>query len=132
METTELLHNGNLRVRIDYVFSRQGGRKKIIVASENDEISAATRDMAVISTIARAYRWRKLLDEGKVHNIQELAHILNLDRSYVARILRLTYLAPAIIKRFLDGTAPSGLSLVQLHKAFPDSWEEQYRFFGIN
>lgn len=30
METIEKLANGNLRVRVDYIFSRHGGRKKII------------------------------------------------------------------------------------------------------
>lgn len=132
MGTIKELPNGNLLVRIDYVFSRHGGRKKIIVAGNSSEISSATHDSSVINTIARAYRWRKLLDTGKIKSVQELANAVNLDRSYVARVLRLTYLAPGIVQRFLNGTAPSGLSLATLHKAFPDNWEEQYKFFGIN
>ena len=98
MGTIEELPNGNLLVRIDYVFSRHGGRKKIIVAGESSEISSDTHDSSVINTIARAYRWRKLLDTGRIKSVQELANAVNLDRSYVARVLRLTYLAPGIVQ----------------------------------
>ena len=50
METIEKLPNGNLMVRVDYVFSRHGGRKKIIKKDESKEISEKTHDMSVEPT----------------------------------------------------------------------------------
>ena len=131
METIEKLANGNLCVRVDYIFSRHGGRKKIIQKDESKEISGKTHDMSVLNTIARAYRWRELLDTGKVKSKDDLAKLLHYDQSYISRILRLTYLSPHIVRLFINGQAPSGLSLTTLHKAFPDDWNEQHEFFKI-
>lgn len=83
METIEKLANGNLRVRVDYIFSRHGGRKKIIQKDESKEISEKTHDMPVLNTIARAYRWRELLDTGKVKSKDDLAKLLHYDQSYI-------------------------------------------------
>ena len=83
METIEKLPNGNLMVRVDYVFSRHGGRKKIIKKDESQEISEQTHDMSVLNTIARAYRWRELLDTGKVKSKDDLAKLLHYDQSYI-------------------------------------------------
>lgn len=44
--------------------------------------------------------------------------------SRVARILRLTPLAPDIVETIVDGTEPDGLSLGQLYQ-LPMEWEEQ-------
>jgi len=44
---------------------------------------------------------------------------LNEDAEYVARTLRLNYLAPDIVPAVLDGREPSGLSLVILAQPLP-------------
>jgi hypothetical protein len=48
------------------------------------------------------------------------------DNTCVARILRLTLLAPDLIEAILEGTAPDGLSLEGLYR-LPMGWEEQRR-----
>jgi hypothetical protein len=75
-------------------------------------------------TIARAHRWRELLDEGRFRGPSELARALGLSHAYVGRLLRLTLLAPDIIEAVLEGTEPSGLSIAML-AALPLDWEEQ-------
>ena len=52
-----------------------------------------------------------------------------MDNSYLARLLRLTLLAPDIIASILDGTEPDGLSLEKLYRV-PIEWEEQRRLLG--
>jgi len=126
MATTEILPNGNIRIRVDYLFSYQGGRKKIL-----DKGSADNLDMSVLNSIALAYRWQSEIDNGEYKNIQALADSLKIDQSYVARTIRLAYLSPKIVRLFLQGKAPSGLSLSRLLQAFPDDWKEQEDFFGI-
>lgn len=126
MATTEILPNGNIRIRVDYLFSYQGGRKKILDNGSTDNL-----DMSVLNSIALAYRWQSEIDNGEYKNIQALADSLKIDQSYVARTIRLAYLSPKIVRLFLQGKAPSGLSLSRLLQAFPDDWKEQEDFFGI-
>ena len=44
--------------------------------------------------VARGRKWQRDIDEGKVRDIKELTEILQLDHSYVSRVLRLAHLAP--------------------------------------
>ena len=72
-----------------------------------------------------------MIDTGKHRSITELAKALNVDRSYLGRILRLTLLAPNIVEAVACGNEPSGLSLERLVKRMPVMWEEQRRAFGF-
>jgi hypothetical protein len=49
----------------------------------------------------------------------------------VARILRLSTLAPDIVEAILDGREPSGLSPRKLTGNLPPMWEEQRKLFGF-
>ena len=49
-----------------------------------------------------------------------------MDNSYLARLLRLTLLAPDLVEAILEGNEPDGLSLEKLYR-LPDEWEEQRR-----
>ena len=51
------------------------------------------------------------LNAGTYKAARELAWRRRISREYVTRILRLSYLAPDIVKAILDGREPSGLSL---------------------
>ena len=72
-----------------------------------------------------------MLGSGEVDSITELADRLDVDRSYHARILRLTLLAPDIIEAILAGREPSGLSLTRLTQTLPMLWDEQRELFGF-
>ncbi len=51
--------------------------------------------------------------------------------AYVAKLLRLTLLAPDIIEAVLDGRLPKGVRLQDLVRPLPSRWEEQRRvLFG--
>jgi hypothetical protein len=56
---------------------------------------------------------------------------LEVDGSYVNRILKLTTLAPDIVEAIINGEEPDGLSLAKLTRTFPEDWREQRRFFGV-
>ncbi len=59
----------------------------------------------------------------------ELAEALDVDRSYVGRIMRLALLAPDIVEAIVRGDESSGLSLERLAKGLPMLWAEQRERF---
>jgi hypothetical protein len=119
------LEGTTLVVRIPMRFQRRGGRKRI-VAPDGGELAPATKpqpDGTLVKALARAWRWRRLLDEGQFASVRELAEAERVGHSYVGRILRVTLLAPDIVEHILDGRrAPQ---LADLMQPFPLEWERQ-------
>ena len=82
-------------------------------------------DNAMVKALARAFRWRKLLDEGVHATLEGLATTKDVHATYVSRVLRLTLLAPEIVEAILDGRQSAELQLDELLEGFPLGWEEQ-------
>ena len=61
----------------------------------------------------------------------ELARAVGKDTAYVARTVRLTLLAPEIIHAILHGTLKKSISMETLRKSWPENWEEQKKYFGL-
>ena len=100
-----------------------------------DRVAARVFDgdmLGVVKALARAHAWADLLEQGKVGSIGELARTLDVDASYVARIMKLTSLAPDIVNAILSGEEPPGLSLTKLTRSLPEEWGEQRRVCGIS
>ena len=128
-----LTAEGNhLVVRVPLKFKRRGGRKEVIVPPwlQRQEARRARTNRALVIALARAHRWKDVLEQGRCPTIRDLAATIGMDNSYVARILRLTLLAPDIIEAILEGTEPSGLSLGSLLN-IPVSWQEQRERWGF-
>lgn len=119
-----------LDVFVAITFNRIGGRKLIIAPGLDIARSAAT-DATLVKALVRAYRWAKLLEDGIYSNIAELADKEKINRSYVSRTLRLTFLAPDIVECILEGRQPPTLKLADLEAPFPIEWGAQRHQFGI-
>jgi hypothetical protein len=123
------LDGDRLVVRIPMRFQRRGGRKRI-VAPEGSDIAPATRAQsngALLKALARAWRWQRMLEEGRFASVRELAEAERVGLSYISRILRLTLLAPEIVERLLVGCP--GPELAQLMQPFAVEWERQRELF---
>ena len=68
----------------------------------------------MVKALARAFRWRKMLDTGVHATLEDLARAKGVAPSYVSRMLRLTLLAPEIVEAILDGRQPAELQLDDL------------------
>ncbi|MGD9216948.1 MAG: hypothetical protein PVJ84_19205 [Desulfobacteraceae bacterium] len=126
--------NGNLQIHIPMLIKRMRGRKMIFAPNALDgEIPGAAVPIqaAVIQALARAFSWAEILETGQVKSISELARNLEVDSSYVTRILKLTTLAPDIVEAIINGEEPDGLSLAKLIQSFPEEWNEQRALFGF-
>ena len=108
-------------------FKPRGGRK-LVVSPDGMPAWAGSRsrvDDTLVKALARAFRWRRLLETGIHGTVDEIARAEGINDSYVSRILRLTLLAPDIVDAILDGRKPPALTMARLMKPFPAAWEDQ-------
>ena len=118
---------GSITVHVQLALRPRPGRKTIVrPAGSGSSASIATHaDPAMVKALARAFRWKRMLDNGRYASISEIATAEKIDRGYVGSILRLTLLAPDIIEAILDGQQPEGLGLPALLAPFPVDWGQQ-------
>jgi hypothetical protein len=95
-------------------------------ARDGSEAALPTRaDPALVKALARAFRYQRLLDEGRYSSISEMATAERIERGYLGSLLRMTLLAPDIVKAILDGRQPERLGLPRLLEPFPIGWNDQ-------
>jgi hypothetical protein len=74
-------------VHVPIAIRRRGGRK-LVLAPDGAEMTAApiTRhvDNAMVKAIARAFRWRDMLESGERATIREIAQAEKINETYVA------------------------------------------------
>jgi hypothetical protein len=110
-----------ITIHVPIGIRRRGGRKLVFAPdSTNATTTPICRrvDNAMIKAIARAFRWRKMLEDGTHATIAEIAAAEKINESYVGRVLRLTLLAPDIVERILDGRQPAEMTLAMLMRRF--------------
>lgn len=73
----------------------------------------------------------QILESGEAPSIQAIAEEEEADPSYVAKVLRLTLLAPDIVGLILDNRQPDILTWRELRKTFPMEWGEQRALWNI-
>jgi hypothetical protein len=116
-----------LTVRVPLKLTRRGGRK-MVISPEGEQPWAppqARIDSTLVKALARAFRWRRQLETGVHSCVRDIAKAENINESYVARVLRMTLLAPDIVEAILDGRHPEGLTLAMVMEPFPVEWEGQ-------
>lgn len=119
------------KVVIPMRFKRVGGRKRIVVPSEVQQVrQPPVRDESLLKALGRAFRWRELLSSDQFETIEELARAEKVDASYLARMMRLTLLSPRLVEAVLEGRQPVGLTLPNASRPFPMDWNDQEEWFG--
>jgi hypothetical protein len=115
-------------VRVPISIRKRGGRKLVITPDGSAaRVTSSTRhvDSAMVKAIARAFRWRDMLESGQHATIREIAEVERINETYVGRVLYLTLLAPELVEAVLVGQQLVGLQLGSLMKRFPIAWKEQ-------
>ena len=87
-------------------------------------------DPALVKALARAFRYQRLLDEGRYASISEMAAAERIDRGYLGRVLQLTLLAPDIVEAILDERHAAELGLPKLMRLIPVDWPGQRAAFA--
>ena len=107
----------SLRVLANHIIAPGGGDAWAPAKPRPDE--------TLIRALARAHRWKRLIEEGTYRSAAEIAEAESVTRSFVNRLLRLTLLAPDIVEAILDGLQPKAMQLEELTDAIPSEWEKQ-------
>lgn len=117
-----------ITVHVRFRLVKRGGRKEIL--PPEDTTQAQRADNTLIKALARAFRWKKMLEPGEFATIAELAAREGIAPSYMTRVLRLTLLAPTIVDAIVDGRQGPEVTLARVLAQFPVEWDGQQRSLG--
>jgi hypothetical protein len=102
---------------------KRGGRKEMQLP--DGATQPHRTDSALVKALARAFRWKRMLESGEFTTIAELAEREGIASSYMTRVLRLTLLAPDIVEAILDGTQGPEVTLARMLEPFSENWQNQ-------
>ncbi len=91
-------------------------------------------DGQMVALLRDAHATRDSLMSGRDETIDAMAQRLGIKRDYLSARMRLTYLAPAIVRALVHGRTPEGLTpagLLSLCKDLPHDWQLQRAVLGI-
>ncbi len=116
----------SITVRVPLTIRRRPGRKTVVTpVRDGGGAALPARADPALKALARAFRYQRLLDEGRYASISEMAAAERIDRGHLGRMLQLTLLAPDIVEAILDGKQPPELGLPRPMEAFPAEWLQQ-------
>ena len=118
----------SITVRVPLAIRHRPGRKTVVTPMIDGVAPVTTRaDPALVKALARAFRYQRMLDQGRYGSMTEMAGAEKIDRGYLGRLLQLTLLAPDTIAAILDGTQDGELTVPSLMAGFDVIWEFQSR-----
>ncbi|MGS4947553.1 hypothetical protein ACVDG3_18915 [Meridianimarinicoccus sp. RP-17] len=110
-------------VHVPFRIVKRGGRKEMQLPEGAAQPRRA--DSTLVKALARAFRWKRMLESEEFATIGELAEREGIAFTYMARVLRLTLLAPDIVEAILEGKQSSDVTLKGLMEPFPLEWRSQ-------
>ena len=114
-------------VQVPFRVLKRGGRKEVQLPDGAAQPRHA--DSTLVKALARAFRWKRMLEAGEFATIAELAECEGIAPSYMTRVLRLTLLAPDIVETILDGKQGPEVTLGRVLEPFPVEWKKQAQRF---
>jgi hypothetical protein len=113
----------SITVRVPPAIRRRLGRKTMVTPVQKGLLAVATRaESTLVKALARAFRYQKLLDEGRYASISEMAEGERIERGFLRTLLRLMLLAPDIVEAAFDGRQPVGMTLRGLMEPLSLEW----------
>ena len=113
-----------ITTHVPFRIVKRGGRKEMILPP-GASTARPRSDNTLIKALARAFRWKKMLESGEFATIGDLASKEGIAPSYMTRVMRMTLLAPEIVEAIVDGRQGPEVTLAGLMKPFPAEWEGQ-------
>jgi len=115
-------------IHVPFRIVKRGGRKQVRLPDGTETTRGP--DNTLVKALARAFRWKRMLETGEFATIAELAEREGIPPSYMTRVLRLTLLAPNTVEAILDGKQGPEVTLARLMQGVPVIWTDQHDHFG--
>ena len=114
-----------ITIHVPFRVVKRGRRKEMVLPEGTAQ--ARKTDNTLVKALARAFRWKGMLESGEFASISELAEREGIAFTYMARVLRLSLLAPDIVEAILDGRQGPEVTLARLLEPFPPEWTKQVK-----
>ncbi|WP_066802975.1 recombinase family protein [Sphingomonas asaccharolytica] len=103
----------------------RAGKAMLLVQSNGAAVSKGA-DVSLIGLLIKARRWWTQLRQGEM-DVTTLAHVEGVHSSYLTRVLRLAFLAPAVVDAILTGTTLPYVDgrLLTLGEGIDPAWAAQ-------
>ncbi|MEO9298776.1 hypothetical protein [Devosia alba] len=115
-----------MTLHVPFRIVKRGGRKEMQLP--HGVRPDRRTDNTLVKALARAFRWKRMLETGEFTTIAELAAREGIAPTYMSRVLRLTLLAPDIVEAILDGTQAPEVTLARALEPFPAGWLVHNKF----
>ena len=115
-------------IHVPFHIVKRGGRKEMQMPEGATQ--PRRTDNTLVKALARAFRWKRMLESGEFATIAELAAREGITVSYLTRLLRMTLLAPDLVVAILDGRQGLEVTLARLMEPFPAEWADQTLAFA--
>lgn len=83
-------------VHIPFRLVKRGGRKEMQMP--DGAPSQRKIDNTLVKAVARAFRWKRILESGEFTTIAELAEREGIAAPYLTRTMRLSHLTPDLVE----------------------------------
>ena len=134
---TKTIEDDILNIFIPMKVTRRAGRAMIIMP-DFDQIQMISNqkrlDEKIINLLAKAYRWKVMLEQNLISSLAEISRKEKLSKTYVSKVYNLNFLSPRIVEGILDGTGPAVNIKIRdiLNEELPSLWVEQEENWGFN
>lgn len=107
-------------IHVPFRIVKRGGRKEMQMPE--GILPVRKPDNTLVKALARAFRWKRMLESGEFGSAAELAEREEIAPSYVTRMLHLTLLSPNLVEAILNGKRGPEVTLARLLEATPTEW----------
>jgi hypothetical protein len=121
--TRSALTPDTVTLHVPFRVVTRGGRKEMQLP--DGATQPRRTDNTLVKALARAFRWKRMLELGEFATIGELAEREGIAPSYLTRVLRLTLLSPDIVEAILDGRQGPEVTLAKVLEPLPSEWGQQ-------
>lgn len=122
-----------INIFVPFIIKKRGGSAMIIIPKNIKKEQLPTSfDEKMIKAFAKAYKWKNMLEEGKIGSLSQIALQENISGPYVSRVFNLNLISPKIVETIINGKQPRTLKLQDLlYGDIPLLWQEQEEKWGF-
>ncbi len=114
-------------IHVPFRIVKRGGRKEIQLPP-GAHVRRQTDD-TLVKALARAFRWKRMLESGEFSTIGDLAAKEGIASSYMTRVMRLNLLAPKLVEAIVEGGQGPEVTLAGLLEPVALEWVAQRKEF---